>query len=107
MFIIRRGIVGTDGKVLRPGRFFGEDMIIGDHRQGSASVLSFLDVHRLAKESLNAILAKGNFPETHTLIKRQRVKMRFHAALAHLLAAIRRRAGSIFSVAQPGVVSLA
>ena len=68
-------------------------MIIGETRQGSASVLSFLDVHRLNKDSLNEILHRGTFPDTCALIKRQRIKMRFHVAFRTLLGAIRMQPG--------------
>ncbi|KAH8074108.1 phosphorelay sensor kinase [Aureococcus anophagefferens] len=76
MFIIRRGIAGCNGRVLRPGRFFGEDMIVTNLRMSSASVLSFLDVHRLSKDRLD-----------------KRVKMKFHKAFDTLLKGLRMKAG--------------
>jgi hypothetical protein len=93
MFIIRRGIAGCNGRVLRPGRFFGEDMIVTNLRMSSASVLSFLDVHRLSKDSLDKVLSKGTFPHTRALIHRQRVKMKFHKAFDTLLKGLRMKAG--------------
>ena len=62
-FLISRGIVGRRGRVVGPGSYVGEDMVVADLvRDYAATSLSYLDGFFLARDGLMDLLKSGRFP---------------------------------------------
>jgi len=76
MFVLQRGLVGKEGRVLSAGQFFGEDFILTSARRHyQACVLTYLDVYSLAQEDMEKVLDDGDFPATTKLIRRAVLRM--------------------------------
>ena len=78
MYIIRRGVVGTAGRVLGSGKYFGEAMILQSAvRLHDVRCLTFLDVYELNRADLDDTLQDGRFPRVYKAVRRAVAKFAF------------------------------
>ena len=79
MYIIAKGVVAqSNGLVLCPGRYFGEDMCLRDGTHSHTySTVTFVTVNVLSKEDLFGVLATGRFPITWRSIRKWVVRRSF------------------------------
>lgn len=61
MYIIKKGLVGCQGKVLHTNQSFGEDLICGMRRDYWATTLTFSILLRLNKDDLIGVVQQGGF----------------------------------------------
>ena len=94
MFVIQRGLVGKEGRVLSAGQFFGEDFILTSARRHyQATVLTYLDVYALEQEKMQEVLDDGDFPATTKLIRRATLRMALRKKFLEVAAAVKEKRG--------------
>ncbi|KAF0694782.1 Aste57867_14380 [Aphanomyces stellatus] len=63
MYIISKGIVARQGRVMGKGRFFGEDVILSHGiRKYTVRTLTYVDAYSLSRIDLDCVLSNGMFP---------------------------------------------
>ena len=68
MYIIRKGVVGCNGRIMGSGNYFGEDMILQSAvRLHDVRCLTYLDVYVLLRSDLDDILELGDFPNIYKM----------------------------------------
>ena len=114
MYIIRKGVVGSNGRIMGGGNYFGEDMILQSAiRLHDVRCLTYLDVYVLSKESLEDILELGSYPHIYKSVRRYVMKFAFKRNIITFLenttqAEVRAAAGvsaKLASKAGAGVVA--
>lgn len=87
MYIVQRGLVARQGKVMGAGRFFGEDVIVhGSRRAYSVRVLTYVDVMALARDDLETVLDGGDFPQTRRLIRMAAIRLALTREICRIAA---------------------
>ena len=94
MFVIQRGLVGKEGRVLSAGQFFGEDFILSSARRHyQATVLTFLDVYSLEQDAMQEVLDDGDFPATSKLIRKAVLRMALRKKFLEVATAVKEKRG--------------
>ena len=94
MFVIQRGLVGKEGRVLSAGQFFGEDFILTSARRHyQACVLTYLDVYSLAQDDMEHVLDDGDFPATTRLIRRAVLRMALRKKFLEVAQTVKEKRG--------------
>ena len=89
MYIIRKGVVGCNGRIMGGGNYFGEDMILQSAvRLHDVRSLTFLDVYVLSKSDLDDVLELGNFPHIYKCVRRHVMKYAFKRNIIAFLSSI-------------------
>jgi hypothetical protein len=70
MFIIRQGLIGAHGRVMRRGCVIGEDIVLSSRRLYTAHCLTFCDLYVLDKSDLSEILEDPDFQRQRFQIRR-------------------------------------
>ena len=89
MYIIRRGVVGSHGRIIGSGNYFGEDMILQSAiRLHDVRCLTYLDVYVLTKDDLEDVLELGQFPRIYKSVRRSVMKYAFRRNIITYLESI-------------------
>ena len=87
MYIIRRGVVGANGRVMGSGKYFGEDMILrSSTRLFGVCCLTYLDVYTLAETDLREVLQDGQYPTIYKAMRRSVMKLAFRQNVVRYLS---------------------
>lgn len=81
MYIIKKGLVGFQGNVLRKNQSFGDDVICGNKRNYWATTLTFSVLLRLNKDDLLGVVQQGGFERLALTIYTRAKWMRLKQAL--------------------------
>ena len=89
MYIIRKGVVGSHGRIMGSGNYFGEDMILQSAvRLHDVRCLTYLDVYVLTKDDLEDVLELGHFPRIYKSVRRSVMKYAFRRNIITYLSSI-------------------
>jgi potassium voltage-gated channel Eag-related subfamily H protein 7 len=85
MYIVHKGLIGFEHRVLTAGQCFGVDMIrVGNRRPSPARALTFCNLYRLLRKRLMGALDTGSFPQTLTLVRRKAIWMNVKLKMRHI-----------------------
>ena len=89
MYILQKGVVAKQGRVLRGGAYFGEDMILKNYKRPySVRTLTYVDCFRLDKEKLLDIIRHDEFPATRIAIRRATIALAFRVKFMLMAKAV-------------------
>jgi len=92
MYIVDRGVVGTENRVRTTGGYFGIGMILsGATRQSPAIAMCFVDLFILRRVALVTLLDSNLYPETKKMVRKMAIRHALRVKMQYILRLIKCR----------------
>merc|ERR1740130_1347002 len=90
MYIIRKGLIGSQGRIFRVGQYLGEDIILAHAtRPYSATTLTFVDCMVLSAKSLVQVLESGEFTAEKETIRLFAIRLSLQYTVREIVRRVR------------------
>jgi potassium voltage-gated channel Eag-related subfamily H protein 7 len=96
LYVIFRGLVGTENRILGRKTCFGAEMIARDARRSwNALALCYVDLYALSRTNLFKLIDSGSYPRTQKKLRSKAIWMGVKIKMLHIVKVLRSMPGYV------------